>query len=185
MAKDSETLVGRLLVAHATLRDPNFRRVVLLICDHDPKDGAFGIVLNRPLDQTAGEFLPDDHQEEILAQIPAFRGGPVGADRLVFTDFVWDEKRKVAKVRHALGMDEVTSMVEEGRAANLRAFMGYAGWSGGQLEDELAQGAWILASPVAQSFQIDHAAKLWSDTLSRLGPRYKFMASQPDNPSLN
>src|SRR5450432_3572992 len=85
MAKDSDALVGRLLVAHATLRDPNFRRVVLYICDHDPKDGAYGLVLNRPLDQTAVDFLPDDEDEAILAQIPAFHGGPVGGDRLVFT----------------------------------------------------------------------------------------------------
>ena len=185
MAKESDALVGRLLVAHATLRDPNFRRVVLFICDHDPKEGAYGLVLNRPLDQAAVDFLPDDEESEVLAQIPAFHGGPVGGDRLVFTDFTWDAKHKSAHVRHALGMSEVTAMVEEGQAANLRAFVGYAGWSGGQLEEELAQGAWVLASPVAYTFQIDRAAKLWNDTLARLGPRYRFMASQPDNPSLN
>ena len=185
MAKESDSLVGRLLVAHATLRDPNFRRVVLFICDHDPKEGAYGLVLNRPLDQTAVDFLPDDEESEVLAQIPAFHGGPVGGDRLVFTDFTWDAKHKSAHVRHALDMGEVTAMVEDGQAANLRAFVGYAGWSGGQLEDELAQGAWVLASPVAYTFQIDRAEKLWNDTLARLGPRYRFMASQPDNPSLN
>ncbi|OAI42879.1 hypothetical protein AYO41_03255 [Verrucomicrobia bacterium SCGC AG-212-E04] len=185
MAKESEALVGRLLVAHATLRDPNFRRTVLFICDHDTKDGAFGLVLNRPLEQTAMDFLPDDDDGGVLAQIPAFHGGPVGSDRLVFTDFTWDAKKKIASVRHALAMTEVTAMIEDGRAANLRAFVGYAGWSAGQLEEELAQGAWVLASAVEHSFQIDRAAKLWNDTLARLGPRYRFMASQPDNPSLN
>jgi putative transcriptional regulator len=185
MAKDPDALVGRLLVAHSTLRDPNFRRAVLFICDHDPKDGAYGLVLNRPLDQTAADFLPDDDESTVLAQIPAFHGGPVGGDRLVFTDFTWDAKKKLAEVRHALGMGEVTAMIEDGRAENLRAFVGYAGWSAGQLEDELAQGAWVLAGPVSYSFQIDRAAKLWNDTLARLGPKYRFMASQPDNPSLN
>ena len=103
----------------------------------------------------------------------------------MFTDFTWDAKKKEAEVRHALGMGEVTAMIEDGRAENLRAFVGYAGWSAGQLEDELAQGAWVLAGPVSYSFQIDRAAKLWNDTLARLGPKYRFMASQPDNPSLN
>lgn len=185
MAKDSEVLAGRLLVAHPTLRDPNFRRVVLFLCDHDPKDGAFGLVLNRPLEQMAVEFLPDDDEGDVLAQIPAFHGGPVGSDRLVFTDFIWDAKRKTASARHALAMTEVTALVEDGRAAHLRAFVGYAGWSGGQLEEELAQGAWVLADPVEYSFQMDRAAKLWADTLGRLGPRYRFLAAQPDNPSLN
>ena len=118
-------------------------------------------------------------------QVPVFHGGPVGSDRLVFADFGWDKKKRAATVRHALAMSEVTSLVEEGSAAQLRAFVGYAGWSGGQLEEELAQGSWVLADPVASTFALERAAKLWSDTLSRLGPAYRFMALQPDNPSLN
>ncbi len=82
-------------------------------------------------------------------------------------------------------MEEVSSLVEEGSAAQLRAFVGYAGWSGGQLEEELAQGSWVLADPVASTFHLDHAVKLWRETLSRLGPGYRLMALQPDNPSLN
>ncbi len=186
MAKDFGELEGRLLIAHAILRDPNFRRTVIFICDHDAEDGAYGLVLNRPLEQMAADFLPDDTDAaEVLAQVPVFHGGPVGSDRLVFADFGWDKKKKIATVRHALGMEEVTSLVEEGSAAQLRAFVGYAGWSGGQLEEELAQGSWVLADPVASSFHLDHVAKLWRETLSRLGPAYRLMALQPDNPSLN
>jgi putative transcriptional regulator len=186
MARDFGALEGRLLIAHAILRDPNFRRTVIFICDHDPDDGAYGLVLNRPLDQTAADFLPDDADAtEVLAQVPVFHGGPVGSDRLVFADFGWDKRKKIATARHALGMTEVTSLVEEGKAAQLRAFVGYAGWSGGQLEEELAQGSWVLADAVASTFHVDHVAKLWSDTLSRLGPAYRLMALKPDNPSLN
>ena len=185
MAKEFGKLDGRLLVAHAILRDPNFRRAVLYICDHDAEDGAYGLVLNRPLDQTAADFLPDDEAREILAQIPTFNGGPVGSDRLVFTDFAWDPKNNTATVRHALGLGEVTSMIEDGLGAQLRAFVGYAGWSGGQLEDEIEQGSWVVAEPVSTSFRVDAAPKLWAETLARLGPRYKLMAAQPDNPSLN
>ena len=185
MAKESGKLDGRLLVAHATLRDPTFRRTVLYVCDHDPEDGAYALVLNRPLDQTAADFLPDDDATEVLAQVPAFQGGPVGSDRLVFTNFTWDPKKNVATVHHALGMSEVTALIADGLAAQLRAFVGYAGWSGGQLEEELKHDSWVVAEPVRASFRIDGAVKLWADTLSRLGPRYKLMAVQPDNPSLN
>jgi putative transcriptional regulator len=186
MPKDFGPLDGRLLIAHAILRDPNFRRTVVYICDHDPVEGAFGLVLNRPLDQMAADFLPDDADgAEILAQVPVFHGGPVGSDRLVFADFGWDKKKKSATVRHALGLGEVTSLVEEGGAAQLRAFVGYAGWSGGQIEEELAQGSWVVADAIASSFQLEGVAKLWNDTLSRLGPAYRLMSLHPDNPSLN
>ena len=76
-------------------------------------------------------------------------------------------------------------MIEDGRGAQLRAFVGYTGWSGGQLEDEIEQGSWVVAEPVSTSFRVDAAPKLWAETLARLGPRYKLMAAQPDNPSLN
>ncbi len=117
--------------------------------------------------------------------MPVFHGGPVGSDRLVFADFGWDKKKKIATVRHALGMNEVMGLVEAGEAAQLRAFVGYSGWSGGQLEEELAQGSWVLADAVATSFQLERVAKLWRESLTRLGPAYRLMALQPDNPSLN
>src|SRR5260221_7371804 len=162
MPNDFVSLDGRLLVAHAILRDPNFRRTVVYICDHDPAEGAFGLVLNRPLDQTAADFLPDDSEAaETLAQVPVFHGGPVGSDRLVFADFGWDKITKSATVRHALGLSEVTSLVEEGGAAQLRAFVGYAGWSGGQIEEELAHGSWVAADAVASSFSLEWVAKFW------------------------
>ena len=186
MAKDFGELEGRLLIAHSILRDPNFRRTVVFLCDYDAEDGAYGLVLNRPLDRSAADFLPDDAEvAEVLSKVPVFLGGPVGADRLVFADFGWDKKKKMATVRHALAMTEVTSLVEEGAAAQLRAFVGYAGWSGGQLEEEIAQGSWVVADPVAATFHMDRLANLWSDTLSRMGPAYRLMAMQPDNPSLN
>jgi putative transcriptional regulator len=186
MAKEFGELEGRLLIAHAILRDPNFRRTVVYLCDYDAEDGAFGLILNRPLGQTAADFLPDDADAiEVLAKVPVFQGGPVGSDRLVFAELGWDKKKKSAHVRHAIGMSEVVSLVEEGSTSLLRAFIGYAGWSAGQLEEEIAQGSWVIADPVAATFQLDRLAKLWSDTLSRLGPAYRLMAMQPDNPSLN
>src|SRR5215468_5532845 len=120
MAKDFGELEGRLIIAHSILRDPNFRRTVVFLCDHDAEDGAYGLVLNRPLDRSAADFLPDDAEvAEVLSKVPVFLGGPVGSDRLVFADFGWDKKRKIATVRHALAMTEVTSLVEEGAAEQL------------------------------------------------------------------
>ncbi len=185
MSEPTDDLTGRLLVAHPDLLDPNFRRTVVFLAQHDAEEGTFGLVLNRPLDQFAGEFLPDHEPASVLAQVPVYQGGPVADDRLVFTNFAYDPGSKIARVQHALGLDQVGELVEEGDAAGLRAFLGYAGWSEGQLEKEIRQGAWILADPVAGSFALSDAPRLWNATLARLGGRYAIMAVKPDDPSVN
>ncbi len=185
MAAPFRDLTGRLLIAHASLHDPNFRRTVIFLCQHDVEDGSFGVILNRRLEQTAADFLPENDAADALTQVPAFQGGPVAGDRLIFTNFTYDSRMKVASVQHALGLEQVCEILERGEPGDLRAFVGYAGWTEGQLESEIEQGAWILADPVADSFALDGSSKLWAQTLFRLGGEYQMMAVKPEDPSLN
>lgn len=184
MAEPLHDLTGKLLVAHPSLRDPNFRRAVVFLCQHDPEEGTFGFVLNRQLAQMAADFLPDA-PHPVLEDVPAFEGGPVAGNRLVFTDFRYDESAGQAQVRHALGLEDAEQLVLNQEADGLRAFVGYSGWSEGQLEEEIAQGAWIVAPAVAASFAISTCAGLWTSTLRRLGGKYALLAVQPEDPSLN
>lgn len=184
MGEPLQELTGKLLVAHPSLRDPNFRRTVVLLCQHDPDEGTFGFIMNRRLEQSAADFLPEE-EVSALAQVPAFEGGPVAGNRLVFTDFQYDPAIGHAQVRHALGLEEAQRLVEENEAEGLRAFVGYSGWSEGQLEEEIAQGAWIIAPPAAETFAIQNSGQLWTRTLRRLGGKFALMALQPDDPSLN
>lgn len=178
-------LSGHLLVAHPSMRDPNFRRAVVFLCQHEADEGAFGLVLNRPLGRNAAELIPAADPADALARVPVFQGGPVQADRLVFADFAWQSRKKRGVIRHALGLDEVAALVEAGKAARLRGFVGYAGWSAGQVEAEIAQGAWLVVPTAAAHLSLARAERLWADALGSLGPLWRVLATAPDDPSLN
>lgn len=194
------TFTGSLLVAHPRLRDANFRRSVLYLCSHSLETGTLGVILNRPLGTTAAELLPQHARREMLSRVPVYHGGPVGQDQLSFVEFCWTatsqpEEGEDVRLRSHLSLEEVEDLLAEAptnslgaTGKQLRAVVGYAGWSGGQLEDEMRQNSWLLVKPSAQVFARPASyrdEKLWFHIFSHLGPAYKLLAAAPDDPSLN
>lgn len=175
---------GLLLTAHPDLKDPNFRRGVLFLSMHDAIGGALGFTLNRPLGKTAADLLPGHEQQELLRQVPVFLGGPVGHGQMSFADLDWDPEDKTVRLNTNLSLDEVAARLEA-NPRGVRAFVGYAGWSAGQLEGELAQKAWVLVPSDHQAVEAQHVEKLWFQIMGALGPVYKLQAAAPDDPSLN
>jgi len=94
----SRSFAGSLLVAHPNMLDPNFRRTVLFISEHDPNDGALGVIINRPLDRQVADLVIDTPPSE-LADVPVFLGGPVGKNQLMFAAFEW-KKGDGVKLSH-------------------------------------------------------------------------------------
>ena len=135
-------LTGQLLVAHPNLRDLNFRKTVLFLSAHDSQQGARGLVLNRPTNKSLIDFLPD-HELDALGKIPVYLGGPVGAHELTIVSFDWVAGEAKITFHSQLSLDQVQTLAGSGSKL-IRAFVGYAGWSGGQLESELQQSAWIV-----------------------------------------
>src|SRR5213594_1007 len=86
----SRSLAGSLLVAHPNMLDPNFRRTVLFISEHDPSEGALGVIINRPLDRQVADLVTDTPPTG-LAKVPVFLGGPVGKNQLMFAAFEWQK----------------------------------------------------------------------------------------------
>src|SRR4051794_8288925 len=176
------SLAGSLLVAHPNMLDPNFRRSVLFISAHDVADGAMGVILNRPLDKQVadlvGEAPPDG-----LAVVPVFLGGPVGKNQLIFAAFEWENANGL-RLNHNVNVDEANDLAGED-PNSIRAFVGYAGWSAGQLEAEMKQKAWILQKPTRAALTPERLPKLWFEIMRGLGPWYKMLAAAPDDPSLN
>src|SRR4051794_14799070 len=82
-----QSLAGSFLVAHPNMQDPNFRRTVLFISSHDPEEGAFGVILNRPLDKHVSELVSEPING--LEDVPVYIGGPVGRAQLMFAAFEW------------------------------------------------------------------------------------------------
>jgi putative transcriptional regulator len=171
----------QLLVAHPSMLDPNFRRSVLFISTHDAKEGAIGLILNRPLHKQVSEIVPDD-APAALADVPVYLGGPVATNELMFAALDWRDGEALPLDQNlALG---AASLPNEKRQA-VRAFVGYAGWTAGQLEKELEQQAWLLQKPNPAALAPERLPKLWFEIMRGLGPWFKMLAAAPDDPSLN
>jgi putative transcriptional regulator len=183
-AQKPQTFAGSLLIAHPNMLDPNFRRTVLFISAHDPDDGAIGVIINRPLEKNVADLVTETPPKN-LADVPVFFGGPVGSNQLMLAAFEWCKGEGLKLNQHALdAIDHGTSLGEENNAA-VRAFLGYAGWSAGQLEAEMKQEAWIVQKPSRSTLKPELLPRLWFDIMNKLGPWYRMLAAAPDDPSLN
>ena len=156
------SLAGSLLVAHPSMLDPNFRRAVLFISAHDRTEGAMGVILNRPLDKQVADLVGDTPPEG-LADVPVFLGGPVGKNQLMFAAFEWEEAEGL-RLNHNVNVEEAHERAEED-PASIRAFVGYAGWSAGQLEAEMKENAWILQKPTRAALTPERLPKLWFEIM--------------------
>jgi len=157
------------------LLDPNFRRTVVLLIHHD-EDGTFGVVLNRSTDLTApGLCATLDIAWQGEPSEPIGWGGPVQPQTgwVLFDDGSdlgdGDGVRRVADRVQFAGSLEVLRRIAVEPPERLRLLLGYAGWGPGQLETELAEGAWLLA-PVSREVVFDvGAAQMWEHVLRGMG----------------
>ena len=179
----SLSLGGSLLVSHPNLTDANFCKSVIFLASQDPEEGSFGVILNRPAGRTVGDVLPNQ-PIGALARIPVFLGGPVGHDQLVFAAFRWHPESERMECRHHLLIPDAQEACDEEHTI-VRAFIGYAGWSKGQLEGELAQRAWLVGKPGRDVLAAEKLPALWRDLTSSFGPWFKLIAEAPDDPTRN
>lgn len=181
-------LTGRLLVAGPNLVDPSFARTVVLVCHHDG-DGALGLVLDRPTDLPVGDMLPG--WVERLSDPPVvFIGGPVQNEVAIGLGRLLDgvaPPEPFEDVGGGVGLIDLGGPPADaaGRFGALRVFAGYAGWSGGQLELEMATGDWFAAPAApADPFTADPAG-LRRLVLRRAGGALAWYADYPADPALN
>ncbi len=146
---DMNSLSGHFLIAMPSLRDPNFFHGVTYICEHN-EDGAMGLMINRPLDIDLGEVLGQMKITSTLpevADMPIFLGGPVQCERGFVLHRPHGEWEATLKVTDEIGITSSRDILEaiargEGPRQCLIA-LGYAGWAPGQLEQEMADNAWL------------------------------------------
>ena len=178
-------LTGSLLVALPSLVDPNFQRTILFLTHHD-QEGAMGFILNRPRNECLGQLA---NAPEEVADVPVFSGGPVEPKNLILTHLLW----KKSGVRfQSLGEEDLPLLDSEKNSKEnqtLRAFTGYAGWTGGQLEQEIAEKSWHLLKPSPAILQpvhtLEDGIKLWKGIMKDLGSMYYLLAQAPDDVSRN
>ena len=178
----SRSFAGSLLVAHPNMLDPNFRRTVLFVSEHDAQEGALGVIINRPLDRPVAELVSGTPPPE-FADVPVFLGGPVGKNQLMFAAFEW-QKGTGLKLNHNISLDDASDQGQK-NLLTVCAFVGYAGWGAGQLENEVKQKAWVIQNANPSLLKLDRLPNLWFDIMRTLGPWYRMLAAAPDDPSLN
>jgi putative transcriptional regulator len=190
---DDGISTGRLLVATPQLADPNFRRSVVLIVEHEPEGGTLGVVLNRPTQVPVDQVLPP-WSELVTGPSVVFQGGPVALDSALALAQVpgTDEplgwralNGSPAVARVGLVDLDVPPEILAPEVARLRVFAGYAGWGAGQLQSEIDEGAWYVLPAESGDVFAEDPDELWPAVLRRQGGELAFVATYPEDPSLN
>jgi putative transcriptional regulator len=147
----SSSLANQFLIAMPAMADPFFAKSLVFVCEHT-EHGALGIIVNRPLDMTLARLfekvdLPLDQAE--FAERPVYFGGPVQTDRGFVLHRPLGDFQSTLKISGGLGLtssrDVLQKISGEGEPKDVLVTLGYAGWSAGQLENEIAQNAWLTA----------------------------------------
>ena len=179
-------LKGQLLLDSGQLAGSFFQHTVILICQHDA-EGAFGLVLNRATGSKVGEMLVAD-LPDTLKESPLYLGGPVQPTALSFlhTDNFIPDANVLPNLNLDHSLDDLVDLGESfSPTQKVRLFAGYAGWSPGQLENEMKRKAW-LTFPASLELVFDiPPEKLWPTILKQKGDKYRLLSQMPDDLSLN
>ncbi|HEX5366694.1 MAG TPA: YqgE/AlgH family protein [Acidimicrobiales bacterium] len=186
----ADSTAGRLLIAEPMLGDPNFDRAVVLMIEHSRR-GALGVVLNRPTELEVGAVL--EGWAPLAAPPPVlYAGGPVEQNGVLALGRRHARARSrdipgwttvlgpVGTVDLHLDPDDLAPWL-----SGIRLFAGYSGWGGGQLEAELAEGAWLVVPATADDVFAPDPDAMWRAVLRRQGGKLAMLANFPAHPSLN
>ena len=186
MPASQRFLKGQLLLDSGQLRGSFFQRTVVLICQHDA-EGAFGLVLNRDTGTSAGDMIVAD-LPEALKKCRVFLGGPVQPSALSFlhSDAFIADANVLPNLSLGHSLDNLAEIGESfSPTQKIKMFAGYAGWSPGQLEDEIKRDAWLTHPASLELVFDENPDRLWQKILCDKGWKYRLLAQMPEDPSLN
>ena len=178
---------GKLLLAEPFMQDGNFKRSVVLLCDHTIHEGTVGFILNKPIDMNI---------EELVGEFPEFEsqvyyGGPVANDTLHYVHDVGDILDNSIEVSKGVywggDFEKLKFLIKSDliKPHNIRFFLGYSGWSAGQLDAEMEIGSWVIAKMDPNYLFKISANQLWESILKNKGNIYSVISQVPDSNNLN
>lgn len=177
---------GILLIADPFLKDPDFLRTVVLLCEHK-EEGSFGLVLNKQIKQTLDELISDMEGHSL----PVFYGGPVQMDTIHFLHQYPDLIPESVKVGNDIfwggNFETVTALLKSNsiETDKIKFFIGYSGWSEGQLSGELEEKSWLTVKANSRLVFKTGYDEIWKSSLKVLGGGYERMIHFPIDPQLN
>ena len=181
------------MISNPMMGDPNFERSIIFLCEHG-NQGSLGFVLNKPAKVALNEIVEgfDD------VSLPIYVGGPVEQNTLHFIYHIDGQGPLAEPLESSNQIGENIYMggsfdrlrdifnlytLEEGQ---IKFFVGYSGWSEGQLEKEIEENSWVVVKSPHVSNIFENTNRVhWKDMMSGLGGRYKMMANYPVDPRLN
>jgi len=178
---------GDLLISEPYLPDPNFERTVILLCEHD-ENGSFGFVLNKPAQPSLAELVEEVGSFDAQVYI----GGPVQQNTLHFLHrspiHLKGDREILNKIYWGIDFENLLTALNTHQVgeSDLKFFVGYSGWSPGQLMDELKAKSWIVLKNATPEmvFEVD-ANELWKEALKTKGGKFRVISNYPTDPRLN
>ncbi|MFZ1497624.1 MAG: YqgE/AlgH family protein [Saprospiraceae bacterium] len=174
-------LQGKILLAEPFMSDPNFKRSVVFLCEHD-SEGSFGFVLNKILDISLSELISD--LPDFKAKV--YLGGPVQNDTLHFLHNLGDLVEDSLLIGNGIywggNFNALKTLIQHELVMpqNVRFFVGYTGWSAGQLTEEIEAGSWVVADMDANYIFKNQPQELWQQVLENKGNNFAVIAQMPD-----
>ncbi|HNW57815.1 MAG TPA: YqgE/AlgH family protein [Bacteroidales bacterium] len=177
---------GKILISEPFLPDTFFNRSIVYLTDHTPQ-GSVGFILNKKLDLKLNAALEgfDDWDENLNM------GGPVAPDTLHYLHNLGDLIPKSVLVEGNIfwggDIDCIRDLIKSGEInpSQIRFFLGYSGWSAGQLERELKEDSWVIAKVKSEIIMNNRGNDAWKLVLRSFKNKYRMWADFPDSPEMN
>lgn len=179
---------GDLLIAEPSIiGDLSFNRSIILLTEHSESDGTIGFILNKPLDFTITDLLP-----EIESNFKVYNGGPVEQDNLYFIhtvpNLIPDSIEISLGVYWGGDFTNVVTLIKDNKITekDIKFFLGYSGWGTNQLEHELKLNSWVITKNIYKKTIIEKDYRFfWKEKMLELGGDYKIWSNAPKDPSFN
>jgi putative transcriptional regulator len=178
---------GSLLVAEPFMEESNFRRSVILITDHTAEDGTVGFIINKPLKINISELVEDFPEFDSVA----YYGGPVSTNTIHYIHNVGPllegSTEIVPGVYWGGDFENLKFLISQEliKPDNIRFYIGYSGWSAGQLMQELEASSWITSLMDPNYIFKSKPARLWRQVMYHKGNVYSVLSQLPEHQSLN
>jgi putative transcriptional regulator len=177
---------GRILVSEPFLPDTFFNRSIVLLADHTD-EGSVGFILNKKLELKVCDAISGfDNWEETLNM-----GGPVAPDTLHYIHTLGEQIPKSVHIYKDIywggDIDTIKTLIALNRIkeSEIRFFLGYSGWSAGQLERELKENSWVIARMGSKAVMTNRGPDTWRKVLKSFNNKYRMWADFPESPEMN
>jgi putative transcriptional regulator len=177
---------GLVLISEPFLSDNYFRRSIVYLTEHN-KEGSLGFVLNKPLDIKINEVVEDFPETDFPISI----GGPVSNNTVHYLHTLGDLIPESVMVAEGIfwggDFEFIKELISAGsiKSHELRFFLGYAGWTEGQLDGEMNENAWLVSRISPRMVMQSTDSEFWSDIMASYNNKYKAWANFPEDPGLN